>query len=584
MATAQADNFFYFKRPVIISYKALFSFYVKPGTTTKELAFVVDPVITFWNPYDVPISLSPAYNSIRFLKIPYQINGLTVTVGDATKTVGAVNLGGKGSSNFASTTDYNYLTLRAGKTSPIVLRPGEVLVYAQPANTAPVKGDVVNNSNTIDGKAGYSFGGGIYYPMKDSAGAPVTIPATTNTSQQVVINFSSITPNQETIVQGVSGSASVSVNHSETYLFEDRNSLGPFLGIGGTFVDFWKGLHPHTAVKPNRFTADQKTGTFKSFPAGSVTIDAQAGATNDLKKPFLYYSYDAKTEEDSLRGGQFLSRLNPSAPTVDFGDLSDAELDTLPFEIHIESNTSSALNSVIDQDPANGRGFFGGGSTGNFGSTFVTTHSVPREPLVSLAALQHSMANGFNRDKPDTTGAAYGFSPLDQYSNHSIRLPMLPQISHAVGNSLAPSVLAKDQTEGALSGGRALADHSYLANKAVVINSGDVNFRGGDVYFYNHAGKPVLGYVGTSKFLLNPGQGKLLRPEGAKEETYYDVGFGVREAEGDRVMRTMRWPVLTRSRSYVFFYQNPVKDRIDYRAVDEFVAPPEENQAAPRDD
>lgn len=117
--------------------------------------------------------------------------------------------------------------------------------------------------------------------------------------------------------------------------------------------------------------------------------------------------------------------------------------------------------------------------------------------------------------------------------------------------------------------------------KTVVINSGDVNFRGGDVYFYNHAGKTVLGYVGTSRFLLNPGQGKLLRPDGAKEETYYDVGFGVREAEGDRVMRTMRWPVLTRSRSYVFFYRNPVKDRIDYRAVDEFVAPTEVNQASP---
>lgn len=110
--------------------------------------------------------------------------------------------------------------------------------------------------------------------------------------------------------------------------------------------------------------------------------------------------------------------------------------------------------------------------------------------------------------------------------------------------------------------------------KPIIINASDINFRGGDVYFYNHAGKLVLGYVGTSKFMLKPGEGKLLRPAGAKEETYYDVGFGVREAEGDRVMRTLRWPVLTRSRSYVFFYQNPVKNRIDYRAVDEFVAPP----------
>jgi hypothetical protein len=109
----------------------------------------------------------------------------------------------------------------------------------------------------------------------------------------------------------------------------------------------------------------------------------------------------------------------------------------------------------------------------------------------------------------------------------------------------------------------------------VVINASDVNFRGGDVYFYNHTPKPVIGYVGTTKFFLDPEEGKLLRPAGAKDETYYDVGFGVREAAGDRVMRTLRWPVLTRSRSYVFFYQNVVKNRIDFRAVDEFVAPAE---------
>jgi hypothetical protein len=109
--------------------------------------------------------------------------------------------------------------------------------------------------------------------------------------------------------------------------------------------------------------------------------------------------------------------------------------------------------------------------------------------------------------------------------------------------------------------------------RPIVIRSDDMNFRAGDVYFYNHANKPVLGYVGTSKFILPPGEGKPLRPAGAKEETYYDVGFGVREAEGDRPLRSMRWPVLTRSRSYVFFFENPVKKRIDYRAVDEVMAP-----------
>lgn len=470
LSAAQSDNFFYFKRPVIISYKALFSFYVTPPTGTpalRRLAFCVDPVVTFWNPYDVPISLDPAYNSIRFLKIPYQINNLKMTVNGATSVIGTVKLGGVSSTSFGGAFAANYVTLRTGPVNPVVMRPGEVLLYAQPPNTLPQQADGSGGVTMVNGKAGYNFGGGIFYKMKNSGGAEVTIPAATSGSQLVTLAFDGITPTADGIIQGVAGTAPVSVNHCENYLFEDRQSLGPFLGIGGAYVDFWRGQVPYTATKTSRFTADQKADVFKSFGNGSVSIDAQATATNDLKKPFLYYAYDAKTEEDSLRPGQFLSRFNPSAPLVDFGDLSATELDALPFEVRVESNTSSALNSVIDQEPATGRGYFGGGTTGNSGSTFVTTHSVPREPLVSLAALQHSMANGFNRDKPDASGATYGLSPANAYTNQSIRLPMLPQIAHAIGNSLAPAVLAPNATEGMLSGGRPLADHSFLANKAL---------------------------------------------------------------------------------------------------------------------
>ncbi len=109
--------------------------------------------------------------------------------------------------------------------------------------------------------------------------------------------------------------------------------------------------------------------------------------------------------------------------------------------------------------------------------------------------------------------------------------------------------------------------------KAVVISAGDPKFKPGDVYFYNHADKPVLGYVGTAKFILQPGTGQTLRPAGAKEEKYYDVGFGVREKEGDRALSTTRWPVDDKMRSYVFFFVNPSTKRLDFRAVDEFVPP-----------
>jgi hypothetical protein len=90
------------------------------------------------------------------------------------------------------------------------------------------------------------------------------------------------------------------------------------------------------------------------------------------------------------------------------------------------------------------------------GTNFVTTHSVPREPIVSLAAFQHSFANGFDIQKPK-----YGYAALNA------REPMLPQISHAIGNSMACPMMASDKVDGTLPGGRPMADHSYLANQAL---------------------------------------------------------------------------------------------------------------------
>jgi hypothetical protein len=105
----------------------------------------------------------------------------------------------------------------------------------------------------------------------------------------------------------------------------------------------------------------------------------------------------------------------------------------------------------------------------------------------------------------------------------------------------------------------------------IVIPAADPSFKPGDTYFYNHADKMVLGYVGTAKFGLEPGKGQILKPAGARPDKHYDVGFGVREKEGDRTLSKARWPVEDTIRSYVFFFVNPKTKRIDFRAVDEFV-------------
>jgi hypothetical protein len=105
----------------------------------------------------------------------------------------------------------------------------------------------------------------------------------------------------------------------------------------------------------------------------------------------------------------------------------------------------------------------------------------------------------------------------------------------------------------------------------VVMRSDNSAFKPGDIYFYNNADKPVFGFVGTEKFNLAPSNGTVLRPKGARAEKFYDVGLGVREPEGNRLLCATRWPEDNQARFYVFFFVNPATKRIAYRAVDEFV-------------
>lgn len=97
-------------------------------------------------------------------------------------------------------------------------------------------------------------------------------------------------------------------------------------------------------------------------------------------------------------------------------------------------------------------------------------------------------------------------------------------------------------------------------------------FKAGDVCIFNNANKPVLGFLGTSKFELNPGKSTVVTPRGG-EERFYRIALGVKEAEGNRLLKSMKWPKSTQTRYYVFFYVDPVKNRIRYRAVDEFLPP-----------
>jgi hypothetical protein len=110
----------------------------------------------------------------------------------------------------------------------------------------------------------------------------------------------------------------------------------------------------------------------------------------------------------------------------------------------------------------------------------------------------------------------------------------------------------------------------------IVIANDGVSFRPGDFYVHNVSQATVVGKVGTTDFSVGKRTGRVVRPKGARENRFYDVLIGVRDDEGVRVISSSRWPVQPQMRTYVFFFDDPRRGRVDFRAVDEFVPPKEE--------
>ena len=420
-----SSKFHHLKQPAYIRFQQLLSFYAKPkapitNPPNYELGIVIDPIITLWNPLDVPLSLEGSFVSIKYFALPYDIkinfNGFenALSISDMVGT----------------SAGYNFLTMRIGNSAskPVILKPGEVMIFSQKNTATSTPGGGAQQVEAQPGWVYSSTAGGFYYPYSQSkAPSKVAGPGTAQFSY-------SVTPNSDKSLGTTDGYASA---HNIYYKY-DRSSDGESKQAGYYTIN-------------KQITADNpKYLSFFDKIAPSANVQLSDFAS---KRPFMVFSFLAKTEEGAENPGRFFARYNPRAIKLDFYDLEQNEQRMMPFEIKTQAVTS--VFDSVGEATANGNSYFGGGWTlGSNGSTTVITHSVPRLPPVSLAAFQHSMANGF---------------PIDangRIITNSLSV-LYPLINHAIGNSMATSLLASDKTEGAIGGPRTIVDHSYLANEAL---------------------------------------------------------------------------------------------------------------------
>jgi hypothetical protein len=460
------DPDFHFKMPAVVSLQVVFSLQARPVGGGRDplnrLYLALDPIVTFWNPLDVPVVIpTTAWLSFNFFQFPYTFE---IRAGrDRYECPLVASLSG---ATVDQNRDTNFLGLRMGEIEQIVLKPGEVIKLSQVGDQR-VEGNSPNRA--LQAKAGFNYGGGLARPMRDQSGRYLDVRSGTTV-------YYTMRPNGLTVGQTSRSGRSMTganqhtrhfgLHYHQFFVGSERPNAGG-IGYGGMSIDYDFGNQivkrgnvrlagtPGTKSARDRIYANrsQHADVFPTFGA-SQTRPLPVGQLLTAKAPVLMYTYSAKTEMTSPTGTRTMLRSNPRSHKIDFYALDDYELDLNPFDFQVE-----ALNSWVNrklETSASGNAFYGGSYDAADGTSFVTVCSVPREPIHSLGALQHSMANGFTLQ-----------APQQGYTSLNARQPMLPQISHAIGNSHAPAVMAPGETSRIISGGRPVADHSYLANEAL---------------------------------------------------------------------------------------------------------------------
>ena len=112
------------------------------------------------------------------------------------------------------------------------------------------------------------------------------------------------------------------------------------------------------------------------------------------------------------------------------------------------------------------------------------------------------------------------------------------------------------------------AKDTYLC-RAVRLD--DPAFKAGHVCFFNVSRAQVAGTLGSRRFVTERGAPVIVPPPRRTDLPYYQVNFYYKRGDQTRPLADTRWPHDDRSRSYVFFYQNPKTGRVTYRAVDEII-------------
>ena len=487
-----------YRRPVPIKVQFLLGMTAVPRTPTQgnpdthKLQLGITPSVTLWNPNNVPIVMnydpSNPYlytEMLRLSNTPFLIrwnknNGQYVSNQGIHMTWASQGGGGAKANIFS--------LLFSGNNS-IVFKPGEVRVFSLPYRPGALSFSKINDEfipyHEVSG--GWDPNAFLLMPRSDLNADAANVEdscLTFKASDTIAFKVTAENPPTANEIPG-----------SGLQFFMIQKSLQNRLGTGA----MW---HFRDYQFVSRYGSGTSTEAFnislisKGFPQGGTEITAPsrsgskiiAEAASGGMSAFLQFALMAGCEtNESSNGGSFGGRKFASRPFLHSTAMSPSFLDNDDNNSFYHygwnwwvQDVNSILEANVQVSPEKD-GYYGGGYTPETGTTHVVQQEVPVVPPMSIAALSHAHLGGFSLATEPATPSYNGLvSPYMMESFQRVTATghagLLPHTLQAIGNSYAHPYIPADKVSTTWSRifsadvgakQKTLADHSYLANKAL---------------------------------------------------------------------------------------------------------------------
>lgn len=501
-----------YRQPVLLKTQlAIWARSERSGTNPQRpyrLKIRFTPIITFWNPYSVPLEMNG--NGGPGTKV--EIMGISADFavwpdysrGDAgreSSSLGGLTTGG------GDNAQHNEVLASMVITDKVTFAPGEVRIFSLPQRFPDL-------ATTRELKPGYNPISGNevdYFDLRESRGEPTGISydsdqVTFQPNQTIGIGFSGGTEDLKATVLKKSQGVSVEVRPNypagktdwRTQALYSRRSVDE--QPGDDVAEEMNGFNQMVFEIGNMLTGERLPwrtgkGEYTRNPYRIANLDSAQG---EMVGVFTYGVAGEQEVVSNVLFGQsrfpsrpFLHSL-PTAASPWIQDLSTGALYNLGWAWRIDgsSNSSTAI-------PSDGyRTFYGGGWEALEGQTRVVQFEFPQRPFHSLAQFSHAALGGWSvaRNQPgDSTNGLNYFETTAANGQGGL----FPQVSMAIGNSYAHPLIPRDKAITTWTmrkyhdcqRSEPFVDHSYLANFALW-----------DEYFMSSVADQVEGLHATGSF------------------------------------------------------------------------------------